>query len=77
MVGSPNHTSSWVDLTSAVKQYASDNNVPDQGNRITHPCNVYPLKPHFYIVKLGLTGVNIFSFFFAPKHRLWVLIRTD
>ena len=30
---------------------------------ITSPCNVYPLTPHFYIVKLGFTGVYIiFSF---------------
>ena len=29
--------------------------------------------PHFYIVKLGFTGVYIF---FALKHRLWVLVRT-
>ena len=28
---------------------------------ITCPCNVYPFTPHFYIVKLGLTGV--FNFF--------------
>ena len=26
---------------------------------ITRPCNVYPLTPHFYIVKLGFTGVYI------------------
>ena len=25
----------------------------------THLYNVYPLKPHFYIVKLGFTGVYI------------------
>ena len=25
--------------------------------RITNPCNKYPLKPDFYIVKLGYTGV--------------------
>ena len=25
------------------------------------PCNIYPLTPHFYIVKLGCTGVYIFS----------------
>ena len=42
---------------------------------ITCPCNVYPLTPHFYIVKLGLTGVYIFLIF-ALKHRLWVLVRT-
>ena len=34
---------------------------------------VYPLKPHFYIVKLGLTGVCLFYFLiFDPKHILWV-----
>ena len=42
---------------------------------ITCPCNVYPLTPHFYIVKLGFTGVFIF-FDFTLKHRLWVLVRT-
>ena len=25
----------------------------------TCPCNVHPLTPHFYIIKLGLTGVFI------------------
>ena len=43
--------------------------------RITRPCDLYPLTPHFYIVKLGCTGVYIFLIF-ALKHRLWVLIRT-
>ena len=28
--------------------------------RITRPCNVHPLTPHFYIGKLGFTGVYIF-----------------
>ena len=41
----------------------------------TSPCNEHPLTPHFYIVKLGFTGVCFFLIF-APKHRLWVLIRT-
>ena len=27
----------------------------------TSPCNVHPLTPHFYIVKLGFTGVTLFS----------------
>ena len=27
------------------------------------PCNVYPLTPHFYIVKLGFTGVYIIFLF--------------
>ena len=28
--------------------------------RITCPCNVYPLEPHFYIAKLGYGGVYLF-----------------
>ena len=27
--------------------------------RITCPCDLYPLTPHFYIVKLGVTRVYI------------------
>ena len=35
-----------------------------------------PLKPHFYIVKLGVyRGIHYFSYF-CSKHRLWVLVRT-
>ena len=34
------------------------------------------LKPHFYIVKLGFTGVYIIVLISAQKHRLWVLVRT-
>ena len=37
---------------------------------------VDPLKPHFYIVKLGFTGVYIIFLISAQKHRLWVLVRT-
>ena len=33
----------------------------------TSPCNADPLKPHFYIVKLGFTGVYIFFLIFASK----------
>ena len=29
----------------------------------TCPCKVYPLKPHFFIVKLGYTGVYLFFLF--------------
>ena len=38
---------------------------------ITKTClyNFDPLKPHFYLVKLGFTGVFII---FLQKHRLWV-----
>ena len=31
--------------------------------RKTCPCNEYPLKPHFYIVKLGFAGVYLFFLF--------------
>ena len=31
-----------------------------------------PLKPHFYIVKLGFTGVYNIFLISAQKHRLWV-----
>ena len=34
------------------------------------------LKPHFYRVKLGFTGVYIIFLISAQKHRLWVLFRT-
>ena len=29
----------------------------------TSPCNVYPLTPHFHIIKLGFTGVYIIFLF--------------
>ena len=38
--------------------------------------NFEPLKPFFYIVKQGFTGVYIIFLIFAQKHRLWVLVRT-
>ena len=31
--------------------------------RKTCPCNVYPLKPHFYIAKLGYGGGYLFFLF--------------
>ena len=37
--------------------------------RITHPCDPYPLTPHFHIVKLGFTWVYIIFLIFALKHR--------
>ena len=42
----------------------------------THLYNFDPLKPHFYIVKLGFTGVYIIFRISAQNHRLWVLVRT-
>ena len=40
---------------------------------ITKTClhNFDPLKPHFYIVKLGFTGVYNIFLISAQKHRLW------
>ena len=42
---------------------------------ITKTClyNADPLKPHFYIGKLGFTGVYIIFLISAQKHRLWLL----
>ena len=42
----------------------------------TYLYNFDHLKPHFYIVKLGFTGVYIIFLVSAQKHRLWVLVRT-
>ena len=42
----------------------------------TYLYNFDPLKPHFYTVKLGFTGVYIIFPISALKHRLWVLVRT-
>ena len=41
-----------------------------------HQYNIDPLKPHFYIVKVGFTRVYIFFLISAQKHRLWILVRT-
>ena len=42
----------------------------------TYLYNFDPLKPHFYIVKLGFREVYIIFLISAQKHRLWVLVRT-
>ena len=42
----------------------------------TYLYNFDPLKPHFYIVKLGFTGVYIIFLISAQKRRLSVLVRT-
>ena len=39
--------------------------------------NFDPLKPHFYLVKLGFTGVYIIFLISAQKHSLWVLVRVS
>ena len=38
--------------------------------------NTDPLKPHFYIVKLGFIEVYIIFLISAQKHILWVHVRT-
>ena len=49
-----------------------------KGNDITKTClyNIDPVNPHFYIVKLGFTGVYFIFLISSQKHRLWVLVRT-
>ena len=42
----------------------------------TYVYNFDLLKPHFYIVKLGFTGVYIIFLISAQKYRFWVLVRT-
>ena len=44
-------------------------------NMLISPYNVDPVTIHFYVVKLGCTGVCIFPYF-CFKHRLLVLVRT-
>ena len=45
---------------------------------ITKTClyNFNHLKPNFYIVKLGFTGVYIIFLISALNHRFWGLVRT-
>ena len=52
--------------------------IMDEKCNIMKTClyNFDPLKPHFYIVKLGFTGVYIILLISAQKHRLWVHVRT-
>ena len=38
--------------------------------RKTCPCNEYPLKPHFYIVKLGYAQVYYFSYFWSKTYNV-------
>ena len=54
----------------------SEYGVQEYHIRKTFQCNVYPLEPYFNKAKLGYgCGISI-SLIFAPKHRLWVLVRT-
>ena len=40
-----------------------ENFVSNHSIRKTYPCNEYPLKPHFYIAKLGYAGVYLVFLF--------------
>ena len=56
----------------------------DHRKTYLHVYNFDPLKPQFYVVKLGftgiyiifLTGIYIIFLISAQIHRLWVLVRT-
>ena len=50
--------------------------LPKKVTTKTRLYNFDPLKPHFYIVKLGFTGVYIIFLILLNEHRLWVLVRT-
>ena len=53
-------------------QYSTENDLITK----TYLYNFDPLKPYFYIVKLGFTGVYTIFLISAQNHRLWVLVRT-
>ena len=50
--------------------------IPNDSTHHQAYINLTSLKPHFYIVKLGFTGVYIIFLILLKKHRLWVLVRT-
>ena len=52
-----------VKLTSVVLDIYWAKVLPEQCIMITCPCNVHPLTSHFYIQKLGFTGVFIIFLF--------------
>ena len=57
-----------------IENEENPSNIMGKGNCITKTClySVDPLKPHFYTVKLGFTGVYIIFLISAQKQRLWV-----
>ena len=68
----------FVTPLSCHQDFMKNTEFPFKFNLITKTClyNFGPFKPHFYIVKLGFTGVYIIFLISAQKHRLWVLVRT-
>ena len=63
-------------MSLAFKKFMSNGQRPRIAIRKTYLYNFDSLKPHFYIVKLGFTGVYIIVLISAQKHRLWILVRT-
>ena len=52
-----------LDLINLLEDVHTGNNNSLLSIRKTSPCNEYPLKPHFYIEKLGFAGVYLFFLF--------------
>ena len=61
----------WGEQKKNVKKMLSAESFTRQVN-VTKTClyNSDPLKPHFYIVKLGFTGVDIIFLISAQKQKL-------
>ena len=60
-----------VKLLLALVYYRSSEKQVVNGIMLTCPCNVHPLKPHFYIVKFGFTGVYIIFIFLLLNINFW------
>ena len=72
----PVHSVVWAHQTDVILPTTSHIILnPLQPITKTRLYNFDPLKPHFYIIKLGFTGVYII-FLILLKNRLWVLVRT-
>ena len=64
----------WRYLRNATPMKHSSTEEPKEGETTitkTYLYNFDPIKPHFYIIKLGFTWVNIIFLISAQKHRLW------
>ena len=67
----------WRGLNINFTDFQENRPVVEVPDPITKTClsNFDLIKPHFYIIKLGFTGVYIIFLISAQKHRLWVLVR--
>ena len=59
-----------------VKLCIRKENACQHQENMSQQCLPPPLIPDFDIAKLGYAGVYLIFLIFAPKHRLWVLVRT-